>query len=241
MACGTAGARPDSEGCLGGIVMAPSPAGAGRSGIDDRAAAFARWWVHTYTRGIDPAVADIRQHEIASDVWEQQALGRRVGAPPSAVAGSIVRRVIAGMPADLLWSHSARRVPRGEPNTLERTPMSTLRTMWLPTLAGLLGLFQILAGTEMLLNDPKLENAIALTVFGGLGLTALVGVWLRQRRRTVSDALIMLGVLPSFVIYIWWWAPPLLAAVVVIAATFDLAETKAMHGRSAPNHTPLPD
>jgi hypothetical protein len=155
------------------------------------------------------------------------------------VAASIIRRVIAGIPADLTWNHSARRLSRGDPNTLEQTPMSTPKTMWLPALAALLGLFQIVAGAEMMLSEPKVENAIALTVFAGLGLTALVGVGLRQHRRTISDGLIMVGVLPSFVIYIWWWAPPLLAALVVIAAALDLADTKAVRG-SAPNHTPLP-
>lgn len=193
-----------------------------------RAAAFAMWWVRTYTRGLDPLLADTRRREIASDVWEQQALGREVGAPPLAVAASVLRRVIAGMPADLTWSHAARSVSRTTPNTMERTPMSTLKTMWLPTLAGLLGLFQIAAGTEMLLSEPKLDNAIALAAFAGLGLAALIGVGLRRRRRVVGDVLIMIGVLPSFVIYLWWLVPALLAALVVIATAVDLAETRVV-------------
>ena len=106
--------------------------------------------------------------------------------------------------------------------------MSTLKTMWLPALAGLLGLFQIVAGTEMLLSDPTLDNAIALTVFAGLGMTALIGIGLRRRRRAVGDALIMIGVLPSFVIYVWWLVPALLAALVVIATAVDLAETRVV-------------
>ena len=193
-----------------------------------RASAFAMWWVRTYTRGLDPLVADTRRREIASDVWEQQALGREVGAPPPAVAASVLRRVIAGMAADLTWSHAARSVSRATPNTMERTPMSTLKTMWLPALAGLLGLFQIAAGTEMLLSDPTLDNAIALTVFAGLGVTALIGIGLRRQRRAVGGVLIMIGVLPSFVIYLWWLLPALLAALVVIATAFDLADTKVV-------------
>jgi hypothetical protein len=58
-------------------------------GMNRRAAAFAMWWVRTYTRGLDPLVADTRRQEIASDVWDQQALGRHVGAPPLAVAASV--------------------------------------------------------------------------------------------------------------------------------------------------------
>ena len=100
--------------------------------------------------------------------------------------------------------------------------------MWLPALAGLLGLFQIAAGTEMLLSEPKLDNAIALTVFAGLGITALIGIGLRRQRRAVGDVLIMIGVLPSFVIYLWWLVPALLAALVVIATAVDLAETKVI-------------
>jgi hypothetical protein len=193
-----------------------------------RAAAFAMWWVRTYTRGLDPLLADTRRREIASDVWEQQALGREVGAPPPPVAASVLRRVVAGMPADLTWSHAARSVSRARPNTMEQTPMSTLKTMWLPTLAGLLGLFQIAAGTETLISEPKIDNAIALTVFAGLGVTALIGIGLRRQRRAVGDGLIMIGVLPSFVIYVWWLMPALLAALVVIATAFDLAETRVV-------------
>jgi hypothetical protein len=140
----------------------------------------------------------------------------------------VLRRVIAGMPADLSWSHAARSMSRATPNTMERTPMSTHKTMWLPALAGLLGLFQIAAGTEMLISDPKLDNAIALAVFAGLGVTALIGIWLRRRRRAMGDVLIMVGVLPSFVIYLWWLVPALLAALVVIATAFDLAETRVV-------------
>jgi len=197
-------------------------------GLQRRAAAFAMWWVRTYTRGLDPLLADTRRREIASDVWEQQALGREVGAPPPAVAASVLRRVIAGMPADLTWSHAARSVSRAQPNTRERRAMSTPKTMWLPALAGLLGLFQIVAGTEMLISDPKLDNAIALTVFAGLGLAALIGIGLRRGRRAVGDVLVMIGVLPSFVIYLWWLVPALLAAVVVIATAVDLADTKVI-------------
>jgi hypothetical protein len=111
---------------------------------------------------------------------------------------------------------------------MEQTPMSTLKTMWLPNLAGLLGLFQIAAGTEMLLSEPKLDNAIALAVFAGLGVTALISIGLRRQRRAVGDVLIMIGVPPSFVIYLWWLVPALLAALVVIATAVDLAETRVV-------------
>ena len=65
--------------------------------------------------------------------------------------------MIAGIPADLTWSHSARQLSGGDPRWAEQTPMSTPKTLWLPALAALLGLFQILAGAEMMLSDAGVE------------------------------------------------------------------------------------
>ena len=104
---------------------------------------------------------------------------------------------------------------------------TTLKSMWLPALAALLGLFQIVAATEI--SDPTLENAIALTVFAGLGLTALLGVGLRRRRRTTSDILIMLGVLQQ---------PELIPAAGASANSVAAARESARRGTAGQRRRP---
>lgn len=57
-------------------------------------------WVGLYTSALPPAVAIERRNEVLSDVWEEQAAGRR--------SSDVLRRAVAGLPADLAW-----RVTRG--------------------------------------------------------------------------------------------------------------------------------
>lgn len=75
----------------------------------DRTVALVSWWVATYSRHLPAEVAERRQGELASDLWEQRAYGRAVGAPAPAVALSIRRRMTAGMPADLRWDNDNSR------------------------------------------------------------------------------------------------------------------------------------
>ena len=39
----------------------------------DRTAGLVAWWVATYSRHLPAEVADRRQAELASDLWEQRA------------------------------------------------------------------------------------------------------------------------------------------------------------------------
>jgi hypothetical protein len=65
--------------------------------------------------------------------------------------------------------------------------------------------------------------------FAGLDLNNMnVHGGLRRWRRAVGDLLIMIGVLPSFVIYLWWLVPALLAALVVVVTALDLADTRVV-------------
>ena len=42
----------------------------------DRAAALVAWWVAIYSRRLPTQVAERRQAELASDLWEQRAWGQ---------------------------------------------------------------------------------------------------------------------------------------------------------------------
>jgi len=52
-------------------------------------------WVHLYTFALPRAVASERTDELLSDLWEDFAAGGR--------PGSVLRRLVRGVPADVAW------------------------------------------------------------------------------------------------------------------------------------------
>lgn len=62
-----------------------------------------RWWTRLYTLGLPLEIRERRCREIESDLWEQTHAAEG-GTKP---ALSIVMRLIAGIPADVLWRTEA--------------------------------------------------------------------------------------------------------------------------------------
>ena len=60
-------------------------------------------WVRVYTAHLDPARRDTRRAELASDLWEHEAEAKRKGLGSLRVNAQILRRLLAGIPADLSW------------------------------------------------------------------------------------------------------------------------------------------
>lgn len=201
--------------------------------VDERAARFAAWWVHCYTTRVGVEAAESRRAEIASDLWEQCAHGRLVEAPPLAVGVSIVRRTVAGIPADLMWSRMQRAAARGRPPLSEGTPMSLssqVKRYWWSVLAVLAGALQVVGGGWLLIDEPRVDDAVAQAcVIGGLGVLVIAGVAVRRRHRVPGDVMIIAGLLPSFALF-WLVFPALLALVVVAAAAVDIADVVAVEG-----------
>ena len=116
----------------------------------DRMAAVVTWWVARYTRRLPAEAAERRQAELASDLWEQRTYGRMVGASTAAVALSVLRRMVAGMPADLRWRHHQLAATRGRPLDVGGRPvLRTLARNWWLILAALTGLFEVVSGVGM--------------------------------------------------------------------------------------------
>ena len=67
---------------------------------------FARGWVRLYTLGLRPDARAARRAEIESDLWEHRHHAAATGSP--GLAAAVLRRVLAGMPHDVLWSAEAR-------------------------------------------------------------------------------------------------------------------------------------
>jgi hypothetical protein len=202
----------------------------------DRAAALVSWWVATYSRPLPAQVAERRQAELASDLWEQRAWGQAVGAPAPAVALSILRRMAAGMPADLRWRYGQLAATRGRPLVPGGRPvLRTLARNWWLVLAALVGLFEVAFGVAI----PLQEGATFDTVGGGAivataGLLILGGVAVRRRRsRVAGDIMIAVGAMPMMP-WLWIIPLPLAGLTVIVAATVDAAEARSLGQRHIP-------
>jgi hypothetical protein len=221
-----------------------------RSRSDDLAAALVGRWCEVYIRRLPGPAAERRREELASDLWEQRAHGRAVGAPPLAVAVSILRRGAAGAPADLSWRHGLLVAGPGTgvapaPLTRGGRPMSeTLRRNWWQILAALYAAVEIIMGIGVAvgagagIEDRPGPGSIA----GGSaialgGLVIIAGLVLRRRRRVAGDVLIAVGSVPALPFF-WMIVPPVLGLVVITAAAVDAAEERALHG-AGPGRSPL--
>jgi hypothetical protein len=156
-------------------------------------AAVVSWWVATYTRHLPTEVGERRRAEVASDLWEQRADGREAATGEFLVALSILRRMAAGMPADLRWRRGQLAAARGRmPAPAERRLLHALgRNLWL-VLAGLVGVTEVVVGARIALRggDPVTGTGITAsvgpTIGGGLliagaGLLLLSGIVVRRR------------------------------------------------------------
>jgi hypothetical protein len=202
----------------------------------DRAAAVVTWWVATYSRHLLAEVAERRQTELASDPWEQRAWAQAVGAPAPAVALSILRRMIAGMPADLRWRHSQLAATRGRPPVWGGRPvLRTLARNWWLVLGALVGLLEVGFGVAI----PFKEGVNQETVGGGVlmaaaGLVILGGIAIRQRRSQVGgDIMIAIAAVP-ILIFFWMVFPLLMSLPVIVAASVDMAEARSLGRQSRP-------
>jgi hypothetical protein len=65
-------------------------------------------WVRAYTAHLEPTVRDTRRAELASDLWEHEADAQQMGLGSLRVNAQMLRRLLAGIPADLLWRSQQR-------------------------------------------------------------------------------------------------------------------------------------
>ncbi len=67
-------------------------------------------WVCAYTAHLDPGQRDTRRAEIDCDLWEHQADAQRMGLGSLRLNVQMIRRLLAGIPADLSWRRGQREV-----------------------------------------------------------------------------------------------------------------------------------
>jgi hypothetical protein len=101
--------------------------------------------------------------------------------------------------------------------------------VWWLVPAGVLALADLWLGVGSLIEDPKIENLLAMIVFAGFAAAVVGGIILRGKDRNAGNVLIVVGVVPAGT-FIWVVFPPILAIPVIVAALVEIGAT----GRAAP-------
>lgn len=182
------------------------------------AAGVARRWVDGYTGWVKADAAERRRDEIASDVWEQRAEATARGVRPVTVAFSIAGRVVAGIPADLLWVHAQRLAMRNQPASRKVLTMNTLghiaaRWWWAIGAAAL----AVLGTIALLTGGSDLARVQVLVIVALLA----AGVALRHALPRAAGTLVVVGAaIPAALV----WAPWLmvLGIVTVVGAAIEV-------------------
>ena len=164
------------------------------SSFDDLAARIVRRWVRRYTRGVDPAVREVRCAEIESDVWEHRREAAAAGLRPRQTGLEILARMVLGMPADIGWR---RAMPRAEQLLgVEADMDDRVPTVWLvpaAIVAGGLNLVMGIAGWDPGWSPPQPSVDPFAVVLVVVGVAGLIGVALRSRLPKVSGLLMLSG------------------------------------------------
>jgi hypothetical protein len=167
-----------------------------------RGAAFARWWVDRYTRGLPPDVRERRRAEIASDVFEQVHGTEHRG-------HDVAWRAVRGLHADLAWRREERRLVQGSyrPPSRLRTTWGVVTQNWFAPLAllvaGFDALFAIAVATEA---DGKMPGrAVGPVILVAFAALVVGGLWLRWRAGCARAATPVAD-LPRLPVSRWWIA-----------------------------------
>ncbi len=200
----------------------------------DAAARVARMWVGFYTGWVSAEAAERRRDEITSDLWEQSTDAHENGHSSAVVNAVIVHRVVTGIPADLSWVHTQRRLrsrPTERRSSLMTTTKEFVRTSWWVVTAALVAAFYVWGGVHNLLEDgqPYVDQ---VPVLGALALAIVIGIFLRGSRPRAAAGLIAVASAPAALI-IWFPLVMVLAVVTIVGAVLELL------GRSARSRVSL--
>jgi hypothetical protein len=157
---------------------------------------FALAWAAWYTSDLEPAVADGRRDEIASDVWEQAA--GQADRPAAALAASIAGRVVRGIPADLAWRW---RMPSGFPRETGVMRAGLAIALVLSSAVLALGVGALGRAAVGLLRGEALPSVTTVSSTGiGVGML-LLGLALVLRARTRRLGLLWLAVASALTLH----------------------------------------
>jgi hypothetical protein len=209
---------------------------------DDRSTRLVRWWTRRYTAGLDQRTTAFRRAEIDSDLAEHDRFRSETGWPTSRIGRERVRRLLAGVPADLGWRHDRLRVRARPVVTTIMLPVTTVAQLLLAAYyfafsAYLLGSSALadqqvwgrspLKGFEGYADEAG-ASGVAF-IIAGLGLSLALAAVARPVSPVVANAV----TIPSavFAVMFFWLGVWALGLIVLAGAATDLATR-------APNPTP---
>ena len=80
---------------------------ASSSGAYRAGARFSTWWLRCYTRRVDPRYTELRESEVAFELWEHGIAADDHGWSSLRATGALVMRTVAAMPRDWSWRRQA--------------------------------------------------------------------------------------------------------------------------------------
>ena len=209
---------------------------------DDGSVRLVQWWTRRYTAGLDQMTTAFRRAEIDSDVAEHDRFRRETEWPTSRIGRERVRRLLAGVPADIGWRHDRLRVRARPVVTTIVLPVTTaaqvlLAAYYVAFAAYLLGSSaladqQVWGRSPLKGFDTYADEAGASGVafiVAGLGLSLALDAVARPISPVVANAV----TIPSavFAVMFFWLGVWALGLIVLAGAATDLATR-------APNPTP---
>ena len=182
---------------------------------------FVRAWVRLYTAGLPPGLRDSRREEIDADLWEQAHdadTGLRKGPP---LATHLLFRMLLGVPDDMMWRLAHIRTgDGGREGVMEQA--RDYRTMTLTAgvvAAVLIGALLINTVTGEIEHQRQTDLAyhigsgIMMTVYGPIGLAAIVGgFWFMRQAPMFCALLVTAGNAALAILTFWLVLPELIAA-----------------------------
>ncbi len=183
--------------------------------IDRHVMRLVRAWARLYTRGLPEEDAGARRAELESDLWEH-AHDARLNCRRSAVTAlEIVRRLLAGVPADVAWHFERRRAQRAS----TAGKVFTAGAMSIVTCA--LGCWFLASAAMVPFNNwweagTPAGYAALCAASGVLVLAGMVG---RSASKAWSGRIIAAGAILGASLT-WWAIVPVIAALAVLAWTY---------------------
>ena len=201
---------------------------------DDRSARLVRWWARRYTAGLDQTTTAFRRAEIDSDLAEHDRYRHETGWPASRIGRERVRRLLAGVPADIGWRHDRLCVRARRGVTSIMLPVTTVAQLLLA--AYYVAFAAYLLGSSAL-ADQQIWGRFPLQGFddyadeaGASGVAFIVAALglslaLAAVARPVSPVLANAVTLPSAVLAVmfFWLGVWALGFIVLAGAATDLA------------------
>jgi hypothetical protein len=201
---------------------------------DNRSASLVRWWVRRYTADLDQTTAASRRAEIDSDLAEHDRFRRETRWPASRIRRERIRRLLAGVPADIGWRHDRLRSRARSGVTTIMLPLTTIAQLLLAAyyIAFAAYLFgstaladQQVWGRSLLHGFDDYADAagaaVAAFIIAGLGLSLAVAAVARPVSPVLANAVTLPSALLA-VMFFWLgvWA---LGLIVLAGAATDLA------------------